>query len=117
MPRNPDLSLVVQNALTDIEKREFLDRFCHLNPRWRGAHVADVLCVLFDHEEHLEVIEAVAEEAKDENPCLDPPQPGFEQDELFDLCVLAVIYAHGPECTKWAVVKPLLMKCKQEAAA
>lgn len=53
-----DLSLVVAANMAEHEQRLFLDRVTAINPQLRGAHVADVLEMLYDGDAYLSYREA-----------------------------------------------------------
>lgn len=49
----------IDRVMTEAERQAFLDRFCTVNPHWRGAHVWDILAELANADAHLEITEAV----------------------------------------------------------
>lgn len=53
-----DLTLVVEANMDEHEKLLFLERVRQLNPQLRGAHVADVLEMLYDGDAYLAYREA-----------------------------------------------------------
>lgn len=67
-----DIVLAVQKALTEEERNVFLQKFTWLNPRWQGAHVADVLQALDERDEDLSVVEPLYEAHGGE-----VPEPGL----------------------------------------
>lgn len=52
-----DVCLQAEHALTEQEKKDFLDAF----PSQRGAHVADLIDMLSETDSHLDVIEPMYE--------------------------------------------------------
>lgn len=81
-----DVALSVDRAMTEAERHDFLEAFVELNPRWRGAKVADVLSELDNADSLLMLVEAAYERYGDK-----VPEPG-----LLGACVRAVAYAgHG----------------------
>jgi hypothetical protein len=57
-----DLLLVADHTLTPDERKLFLDRFTAVNRHYRGAHVADVLEVLYDTDAYCGHVEQFLEE-------------------------------------------------------
>lgn len=58
--KEDELSLVVEATMDEREKRLFLDRVTAINPQLRGAHVADILEMLYDGDAYLAYREADA---------------------------------------------------------
>lgn len=55
------LVLKAQEALTADQQKTFLENFCAVNPRYKGAHVADVLDELNNTDAHIDVVEEIAD--------------------------------------------------------
>lgn len=64
--------LAVQEAMTPEERSTFLQKFTWLNPRWQGAHVADVLDELDNRDSDLTLVERLYAEHGGE-----VPEPGL----------------------------------------
>lgn len=77
--------LRVEQAMTSDERERFLSNFVALNPRWQGAHVADVLDALSNQDSHLEIVEPLYEARGGE-----VPEPG-----LLGACARAVAVVEG----------------------
>jgi len=78
----------IERAMTVTERRGFLDAVTSRNPRLDGAHVADVLSMLFDMDAHLDVTEPLYERLK---------VAGLDDDAIRLRCDIAVMFAElGP---------------------
>ncbi len=53
--------VIIDQTLTDEERKMFLDTFIAANPSWKGALVADVLAMLVDSDARLDVTEPTCE--------------------------------------------------------
>ena len=101
---NPiDVYVLVDEAMTVKARKAFLDRFTEINPRWRGAHVADVIATLEDSDAHLGVTDACYEYLSERLPS--------KWHRLIGPCALAVHYTE-PEVVNFnAAVTSLIIAC------
>lgn len=99
--------LQVEQAMTGDERERFLSSFVGPNPRWQGAHVADVLAELSNQDSHLEIVEPLYEARGGE-----VPEPG-----LLGACARAVAVIegsapHGRRPGFWAAVFDLVERVR-----
>lgn len=84
----PDPYLRAESLLSEQEKSEFLTTFCAINPRYRGAHVADILEVLSEHDAHIgEAEDAYSERASEQTylaVCLAKYIPSLSFEDAFN---------------------------------
>lgn len=76
--------LAVDRALTGPERADLIRRWYEINPHQRGALAADILDQLDSTDAHLDVVEPLEDEHRDEYP-----------GRPIGLCALAVIYAYA----------------------
>lgn len=95
--RMPDPIEALIATLTDEEKVKALEHFFSLNPRWRGAHLNDVLEEMRNGDANLYVIE----------PMLDQHRDQIGDVGLFCVAcdVATQLYGHDPS---WGHVKALM---------
>lgn len=99
--RMNDLALHIEVCMSPAEKKLFLDTFCANNPHYRGAHVSDILSMLYDTDSHIDKTDNVMYEAHRQE--IEKYPRG-----LFSLCVFVAIYTKlGPE---WEVIQHLLKR-------
>lgn len=100
MKHTEALSLHIDRAMTQAEREVFLETFCRSNPHYRGAHVADVLDVLYDTDSHVEKVDAMYEaHLNDIKEC---PRG------LYSMCVFVAIYCQLG--TEWDTIKKLMKR-------
>lgn len=99
-----DKYIQVQNAMAPEAREVFLKNFFEANPRWRGAHVADVLAELDNVDANLDLIEPLFEAHKDEINKTTRP--------LISSVVNFIYWAHGREAVTWKRVSKLVARCK-----
>jgi hypothetical protein len=88
-----DVWLAADAAVTEDERRAFLDRF----PRLRGAYVADVLDILDNHDEYLDVLEPMHEEHGADVP----------NKRVLTAATLLCAGIHGADAVTWGRVREL----------
>jgi len=101
MARDLNVYLDVEAALSEDERREFLDAVARLDPRLRGAKVADVLSIADDADSFLGIVEPMFEEHADELTAM-------EANALFRPAVCARIVLAGREDPGWESVRELI---------
>lgn len=94
------LTLIVQNLMSEEERKAFLKNFYAKNPRWRGAHVADVLDTLSSMDANVSQTEPLFEQMPDDMK--------NESPELLGLCMLAILWSQ--EKVNWSMVRDLLSR-------
>lgn len=95
-----DMALQVEHSLTEEEKLTFLDTFCTQNPHYKGAHVSDILSVLYDTDSHLDKTDAMYEAHKSD---IDKYPKG-----LYSMTVFVAIYCRMG--TDWEIIRDLLKR-------
>ena len=111
-----DKYLKIESVLTADEKRILLESFLTVAPHQKGAHVADVLDMLDDYDEHCGEIDELWESGdvgtdvrtkmtQGLPPCQDPLQ---SLKGLFGPCWLACYYSLGRAKPTWPQVKALI---------
>jgi hypothetical protein len=93
-----DIALQVEHNMTQEERQLFLDTFCAQNPHYRGAHVADILSVLYDTDSHLDKTDAMYEAHKSD---IEKFPRG-----LYSMAVFVAIYCRMG--TDWEIIRDLL---------
>jgi hypothetical protein len=97
-----DIASLVEQAMTEEEKDDFLKRFLALNPRWRGAKVADVLDALYAQDAHLE----------DTEPMFEAHGKDVPEKFLLTMCTLVVKYVCGEVI--WESVEHLVRRVRAQ---
>lgn len=65
-----DAPTLIAVAMTEEERTTFLKIIHEHNPNMRGAHVADVLDIMAQHDSHVGVVEEYLEQHQVEHPSL-----------------------------------------------
>ena len=106
------LFLGVEAILSDEEKDTFLENVFAEYPNLRGAHVADVLDIMYDHDEHLEVTEPQYEEHEEEIIAFGIPK-------LFGLCAYLALYLwpDDDDEARWQHTKDLVARWETNRCA
>lgn len=95
-----DISLHIQKNMTPDERKLFIINFCGHNPHYRGAHVADILEILYDTDSHVEKTDAMYEAHKAD---IDQYQQG-----LYSMCVFVALYLG--KGTEWETISGLMQR-------
>lgn len=101
-----DKYLKVEGILDADEKSIFLESFFAVAPHQRGAHVADVLSMLDDHDEHCGEIDELWESG--DGPILRPEMTRASLAGLFTPCWHVCYYLYGRTKPTWSQVKALV---------
>jgi hypothetical protein len=83
------LYLGVEEILTQDEKDRFLDKVFAAHPNLKGAHVADVIDIMSNHDMHLEYTEAMYEAHEERIAAIGAPK-------VATLCCYLALYLYGP---------------------
>lgn len=102
-----DKYLKIESVLTADEKRILLESFLTVAPHQKGAHVADVLDMLDDYDEHCGEIDELWESG-DVGTDVRTNMTEGSLKGLFGPCWLACYYSSGRSKPTWAQVKALI---------
>lgn len=98
-----DKYLKIEGVLTPEEKTALLEAFFAVAPHQRGAHVADVLSMLDDHDEHCGEVDELWESGTE--PEVRRAMTAASLKGLFSPCWHVAFYVDGRTKPTWPRVK------------